>query len=154
VDGVTVFVCENPNLMAIVADRLGAVSAPLVCTDGMPGAAQRTLLTQLELAGARLMYHGDFDWPGITIANHIMSTWHMSLWRFGTKDYEVAATTVTSMRHGLSGACVAASWDPKLMFEMQRHGIAIAEESVATFLLADLHKSFDGVDRGTLQEQR
>jgi uncharacterized protein (TIGR02679 family) len=35
----TVFVCENPNVVAIAADRLGGDCAPLVCTDGMPAAA-------------------------------------------------------------------------------------------------------------------
>ena len=140
VNDVTVFVCENPNLMAIVADRLGAASAPLVCTDGMPAAAQRTLLTQLKIAGACLMYHGDFDWPGLQIANHMISTWKMDLWRFGAKDYEVAVTNAPHIRYDLSGACVAASWDAALMLAMQHHGVAIAEESVADSLLLDLHQ--------------
>lgn len=140
VSGVTVFVCENPNLVAIVADRLGAASAPLVCTDGMPSAAQRTLLTQLQRAGAHLMYHGDFDWPGLQIANHVRRAWQVNLWRFSAKDYEVAVTNAPHTRHNLSGACVAASWDPALMLAMQHHGIAIAEESVAANLLEDLHQ--------------
>jgi len=140
VNGVTVFVCENPNLVAIAADRLGAASAPLVCTDGMPAAAQRTLLTQLERAGARLMYHGDFDWAGLQIANHVMRTWPANLWRFGAKDYEVAVTNAPHARHDLSGACVAALWDEALMLAMQSHGIAIAEEAVAASLLEDLHQ--------------
>lgn len=140
VNGVTVFVCENPNLMAIVADRLGAASAPLVCTDGTPAAAQRTLLSQLKVAGARLMYHGDFDWPGLQIANYVIGTWQMDLWRFGVNDYEVAVANAPPARHDLSGICVAASWDPALMLTMQRHGIAIAEESVAASLLSDLHQ--------------
>jgi uncharacterized protein (TIGR02679 family) len=140
VNGVTVFVCENPNLVAIVADRLGRASAPLVCTDGMPAAAQRTLLTQLERGGARLMYHGDFDWAGLQIANHLTRTWQASLWRFNTKDYEAAVTNAPHTRHELSGSPVAASWDVALMLAMQRHGIAIAEESVAASLLVDLHQ--------------
>jgi len=67
-----VYVCENPNLVAIAADRWGSDCAPLVCTDGMPAAAQRCLLSQLASARARLCYHGDFDWPGIRIGNHVM----------------------------------------------------------------------------------
>ena len=47
-----VFVCENPDIVAIAADRLGSTCAPLVCTDGMPSAAQQTLLAQLAAAGA------------------------------------------------------------------------------------------------------
>jgi uncharacterized protein (TIGR02679 family) len=138
VDGATVFVCENPNLVAIAADRLGRASAPLVCTDGMPAAAQRTLLTELERRGARLMYHGDFDWPGLQIANHVTRTWHANLWRFSTEDYEVAVANAPHARHNLSGSSVAALWDGALMAAMERHGIAIAEESVAASLLADL----------------
>jgi uncharacterized protein (TIGR02679 family) len=138
VEGVTVFVCENPNLVAIAAARLGRASAPLVCTDGMPAAAQRTLLTELERRGARLMYHGDFDWPGLQIANHVTRTWHANLWRFSTEDYEVAVANAPHARHNLSGSSVAALWDGALMAAMERHGIAIAEESVAASLLADL----------------
>jgi uncharacterized protein (TIGR02679 family) len=140
VNGVTVFVCENPNLLAIAADRLGAACAPLVCTDGMPAAAQRTLLFQLERAGARLMYHGDFDWAGLQIANHVMRTWQVNLWRFSAKDYEAAVINAPHTRHDLSGACVAASWDVALMLAMQHHGIAIAEEAVAASLLEDLQQ--------------
>ncbi|WP_010097926.1 TIGR02679 family protein [Burkholderia ubonensis] len=133
-----VFVCENPNFVAIAADRLGAASAPLVCTDGMPAAAQRTLLTQLVRAGAHLMYHGDFDWPGVQIGNQVMGTWHANPWRFAARDYEAAAANPPPVRHELSSASVSASWDATLATVMQRHGIAIAEEAVAAALLEDL----------------
>lgn len=67
VAGQMVSVCENPNLVAIAADVLGARCAPLVCTDGMPAAAERILLEQLKKADAVLRYHGDVDWPGLAI---------------------------------------------------------------------------------------
>ena len=86
------------------------------------------------------MYHGDFDWAGLQIANHVMRTWPANLWRFGAKDYEVAVTNAPHARHDLSGACVAALWDEALMLAMQSHGIAIAEEAVAASLLEDLHQ--------------
>lgn len=140
VHGMTVFVCENPNLVAIAADRLGAASAPLVCTDGMPAAAQRTLLTQLTHAGAHLIYHGDFDWPGLHIGNQVMHAWHAQPWRFAARDYEAAAANSSSVKHELSGTWVSASWDGTLANAMQRHGIAIAEEAVATTLLEDLSR--------------
>jgi uncharacterized protein (TIGR02679 family) len=108
----------------------------------MPAAAQRTLLTQLKLAGALLKYHGDFDWPGITIANHIIRTWRVNLWRFGVSDYELAVNVIarnsSQLQHNLSGDCVEALWDPALRLAMEHHGIAIAEESLAASLLADL----------------
>jgi uncharacterized protein (TIGR02679 family) len=67
----TVFICENPTIVAAVADRLAKDSSPLVCVDGQPKTAARVLLTQLAKAGYRLAYHGDFDWKGIGIANLI-----------------------------------------------------------------------------------
>ncbi|MGT2455462.1 TIGR02679 family protein [Cupriavidus basilensis] len=72
VRGRAVFICENANVVSFVADQLGAHCAPLVCIDGMPGAAQRLLLTYLQRDGASLFYHGDFDWEGIRIANHVV----------------------------------------------------------------------------------
>ena len=136
----TVFVCENPNLVAIATDRLGAHCAPLVCTDGMPAAAQRTLLTQLMHSGASLRYHGDFDWPGVQIANHVVRAWGAHPWRFGAIDYEAAAASSSRTRRDLDDACIVASWDAALAPAMQRHGLAIAEEAVAASLLADLRQ--------------
>jgi uncharacterized protein (TIGR02679 family) len=136
----TVFVCENPNLVAIAADRLGARCASLVCTDGMPAAAQRTLLTQLVQAGAHLRYHGDFDWPGMQIANHVMRTWGAHPWRFGALDYEASVAIASHTRRDLADARIVASWDAALAPAMQRHGLAIAEEAVAASLLRDLPK--------------
>ena len=136
-----VFVCENPNLVAIAADRLGARCVPLVCTDGMPAAAQRTLLDQLAAAGARLQYHGDFDWPGLRIANHVMRVWKAAPWRFGAVDYVDAVTAMPSARHALDDTLVDASWDAALTTAMRHHRWAIAEEAVAAPLLADLRRT-------------
>lgn len=138
VAGRTVHVCENPNLLAIAADRLGPAAAPLVCTDGMPAAAQRTLLAQLAAAGAHLYYHGDFDWPGIAIANHVMRTYGARPWRFGAADYRAALPVVPRRGHRLAGTPVAAAWDANLAPAMREAGVAVAEESLATSLLADL----------------
>lgn len=133
-----IFVCENPNLLAIAADRLGAHCAPMVCTEGMPAAAQRTLLTQLAQAGARLHYHGDFDWPGIHIANHVLRTWPARPWRLAAADYEAAANGAPHTRRDLADAGPDAAWDNLLAPAMRRHGLAIAEEAVAIALLEDL----------------
>lgn len=134
----SIFVCENPNLLAIAADHLGTHCAPLVCTDGMPAAAQRTLLDQLQTAGALLHYHGDFDWPGIGIANFVIRTWQALPWRLAVSDYEAAARANFHSLHNLGEASVVAMWDPLLVPAMQKADIAIAEESVAATLLEDL----------------
>ena len=132
-----VFVCENPNVVSIAADRLAHNCAPLVCTDGMPGAAQRTLLFQLAAAGARLWYHGDFDWPGIVIANLVIREHSARPWRMSADDYVSAAVTVTTPV-SLAGAMVAASWDDELSAQMMALDVTVAEEALATQMLVDL----------------
>ena len=136
--GREIYVCENPNLLAIAADELGAGCAPLVCTDGMPAAAQRCLLSQLARAGARLRYHGDFDWPGLGIGNHIMRQHGATPWRFGAADYLAAAQRAPRPGHVLQGKAAVASWDEALTHAMREQGLAIAEEAVANLLLQDL----------------
>lgn len=133
-----VYVCENPNLVAIAADRWGSDCAPLVCTDGMPGAAQRCLLSQLAKARAQLCYHGDFDWPGLRIGNHVMREHGARSWRFGAADYEAAVDGATGLGQTLTGKAARALWDEGLMAAMQRHRLSIAEEALAAALLEDL----------------
>jgi uncharacterized protein (TIGR02679 family) len=136
-----VYVCENPNIVSIAADRLGSSCAPLICTDGMPAAAQRVLLKQLADAGAELLYHGDFDWAGVHIANNVMKLCECSHWRFGTQDYLQAVGTAPTKERDLGETRVVASWDPELVEAMQSHGMAIAEEAVASLLVSDLRRS-------------
>ena len=140
VAGCEVYVCENPNLLAIAADRWGCRCAPLVCTDGMPSAAQRVLMTQLTKAGAQLLYHGDFDWPGLQIANHVMRVHGAQPWHFGAVDYETAVPSAPRPGHRLAGPPVTAAWDAALAPAMQSHGLAIAEEGLASSLLQDLQR--------------
>jgi uncharacterized protein (TIGR02679 family) len=138
IDGTPIYVCENPNIVAIAADQLGPRCASLVCTEGMPAAAQRTLLTQLTQAGARLLYHGDFDWAGLRIANFVMRTWPALPWRFTTADYEAAVAHATHRLHSVGDVPVSASWDNSLTAAMKSCGQAIAEEAIVAGLLEDL----------------
>lgn len=136
--GRAVFVCENPNLLAIAAEQLGAGCAPLVCTDGMPAAAQRTLLQQLLRRGAQLRCHSDFDWAGVRITNQLLRSAGATPWRMRTADYEAAARAAASARHPLDSAGTEATWDTRLTAAMREHGLAIAEEAIAETLLGDL----------------
>lgn len=137
--GKVVFVCENPNLVAIVADTLGSRSAPLVCTDGMPAAAQRTLLRQLVGLGAQLRYHGDFDWPGIRIANLMVAQFGAVPWRMDEADYrEAVAMSASEDAPTLTGAAVSPAWNAGLGQAMQELDRPIAEEAVAARLVGEL----------------
>lgn len=138
VNGLPVYVCENPNLIAIAADHLGASCAPMVCTDGMPAAAQRTVLNQLVQAGAALRYHGDFDWPGLRIGNHVMREHGARPWRFSAADYLAACAIAARPGRPLQGAESEASWDAGLALTMRTAQQAIDEEMVAESLIQDL----------------
>ncbi|MGA2165713.1 MAG: TIGR02679 family protein [Solirubrobacteraceae bacterium] len=133
----TVHICENPVVVALAADRLGAECPPLVCTNGQPGAATMLLLRALVAAGARLSHHGDFDWGGVRIANVLHARLPLLPWRFDTEAYLRAADAVPSPQP-LVGTPASASWDPRLGETMRRVGRRVEEELVLEELLADL----------------
>jgi uncharacterized protein (TIGR02679 family) len=128
-----VFVCENPAVVAAAAQRLGIKTAPLVCTEGQPTTAVRLLLDQLSRSGCRLLYHGDFDWPGIQIANLMHARHSASAWRMSVEDYCAAPKAVP-----LEGAAVEAHWDGRLASCMTEDGRSVHEEQVLATLLGDL----------------
>lgn len=138
VAGLDVFVCENPNVVAIAADGLGAACAPLVCTDGMPAAAQRVLLSQLARDGARLRYHGDFDWPGIDIGNVVIGRLGARSWRFSAPDYRAALGACAPSERRLEIGAHEAAWDPTLADAMRSARRPVDEEAVAALLIGDL----------------
>ncbi|MEU2254425.1 TIGR02679 family protein [Nocardia xishanensis] len=134
-----VYVCENPAVVAAAADRLGPACPPLVCTAGQPGTAVVRLLDLLTAAGARLHYHGDFDWYGIAIANLLHRRYHWLPWRFSADDYSAAAPPIDT--GPLKGAAIEARWDAELATVMSRRGVQIEEEVVLDQLLTDLAAS-------------
>lgn len=141
VDGASVHICENPVVVSLAADRLGARCPPLVCTNGQPVAAVMVLLRQLSAAGARLHHHGDFDWGGLRIGNVLHTRLPIEPWRFDAATYERAV----AQRPGpaLRGAPAVARWDPRLGPSMQRFGRAVEEELVVGELLDDLARESD-----------
>ncbi len=133
---VVVSVCENPSIVAAAADRLHMKCAPLICTDGMPGAAQRILMQQLTDAGATLRYHGDFDWAGLRIGNFVIGRCGAIPWRFGAADY--LGTERFIGRPLDPSASVVAIWDAKLADVMIAQGHEVHEEQLIEALLQDL----------------
>lgn len=128
-----VFVCENPSIVAAAADRLGKRSAPLLCTEGQPRTAAHLVLRALVQAGISVRYHGDFDWPGIAIANLLLEQHGIKPWRMSAADYRTAPPGKS-----LHGAPCAPLWDRELQAAMQDRGCAVHEEQVMDLLLRDL----------------
>jgi uncharacterized protein (TIGR02679 family) len=135
--GRSVFVCENPVVVAEASNSIGTQSAPLVCVSGHPAGAATLLLGRLVEAGAVLRYHGDFDWPGVTIANGVVARFGARSWRFDAAAYR---SSVAAGRGGapLRGAPVVAGWDAALTSTMAKGGVRVEEETVLDDLLGDL----------------
>ncbi|AXL92315.1 TIGR02679 family protein [Streptomyces sp. CB09001] len=137
--GARVHVCENPRVVEAAADT--ARTAPLVCTSGSATTVVLTLLDVLAASGCTFAYHGDFDWPGIALANRITQRYGAEPWRMRAADYEYLASraqvrdTPTIL---LTGPPAEAAWDPELAPTMTAVGIALHEEAALDLLLEDL----------------
>lgn len=126
-----VLVCENPRVLEAVAERHAGGRA-VVCTSGEPNTVVTELLRRLADAGHPLRYHGDFDWPGIAIANRVVARFGAVPWRMALADYEEA---VRPDGPELVGRPVDAGWDAELGAGMRSFGRAVHEESVLGPLL-------------------
>jgi hypothetical protein len=133
----TVHVCENPAVLRRAAADLGPRSRPLICTEGQPSTAFHRLASAVTANDGRLRYHGDFDWPGIAIANSVIRRHHATPWRLSAADYREAVREDAD-HVKLSGPPQPTPWDPALADAMAATARAVYEESVANPLIADL----------------
>ncbi|MGW9410201.1 TIGR02679 family protein [Streptomyces diastaticus] len=132
----TVYVCENPAVLRRAAGELGASSPPLICTEGRPSTAFHRLARLVVEAGGTLLYHGDFDWPGIDMTNQLRIRYHAKPWRMSAADY-LSGVRADSDQVRLSGRRQDTCWEPELAEVMERENRAVYEEAVADTLLAD-----------------
>ena len=137
IPGALVHVCENPAVLRRAAAELGASAAPLMCTEGRPSTAFHQLAAAVTGGGGRLRYHGDFDWPGVAIANSVIRRHGAGPWRMGAADYRVAVSA-DDEHVALTGPPQPTPWDPELGEVMAATGRVLYEESVADALLTDL----------------
>jgi uncharacterized protein (TIGR02679 family) len=144
--GALVHVCENPAVLRRAAAELGPGSAPLLCTEGRPSMAFHQLAGVIVRGGGELLYHGDFDWPGLAIASSVMGRHGARPWRMSAADY-IAGVHRNAGVHShaehvrLAGTPQPTEWDPGLAEVMAASGRVVYEESVADALLTDLSAS-------------
>lgn len=134
----TVWVFENPSVVALALARFGTRCPPVVCTSGWPNSAGILLLRGLSAAGCTLRYHGDFDGEGIRIAANVAARTGATPWRMSTADYLDALSadaTGTPV-----GRVTDAPWDAALADQLRAHDVTVSEERVADLLLEKLDK--------------
>ncbi len=130
-----VWVCENPAIVSLAADRLGARCGPLVCTEGMPASVAGRLLGLLADAGVELLAHTDLDVGGVAIMSHLHTRFGARPWRLGLEDYLGALDGPTVP---LSHPVGATPWDLRLGPMMDERRLGIHEEALFDLLLDDL----------------
>lgn len=129
--GEIIHACENPQVLQRLATA--GVEHPVACMSGNPAAAGMTLLARTVV-----LYHGDFDWPGIAIARRVFDRGARP-WRFGRIDYVDAVDRLpTDNRLALSGRIQATPWDEGLSATMTAADVAVHEELTVDLLLSDL----------------
>lgn len=131
-----VLVCENPAVVENLKSRLGTGAPAMVCTSGRPNTAVSELLEALGRSGVKLLYHGDFDYAGIAIANEVIARFGAKPWNYDTNAYLRALEF--NPGHAPEGRTVEASWDPALATTIAQHNRAIHEEALIQDLLSDL----------------
>lgn len=137
--GTVIHICENPRVVEAAA--AAACAQPLICTSGSAATVVLTLLDSLAAAGCSFAYHGDFDWPGIALANRIIRRYDALPWRMGAEDYERLAARSQAEgipRLPLDGRPVSATWDRGLAPAMTALGLALHEEVTLDLLIGDL----------------
>ncbi|MCP4961651.1 MAG: DUF2399 domain-containing protein [Actinomycetia bacterium] len=140
VDAETVFVCENPAVLMVAADELGDLSAPLLCTSGVPSDAFWEVLGTARLRG-RLAVRADFDPAGLTIVASIIDRADANPWRFGTGDYLRALDDCGDLGLPLiDGEVPPTPWDPGLSSTMAASAQIVYEELMVDRLVSDLRR--------------
>jgi len=124
-----VFVCENPRVLEAIAER-GLDGIAIVCTSGRSTLVVLEVLRRLAESDAHIRYHGDFDWPGIAMANQLVALFDAQPWRMSADDY-----LDSPARLPLMGPGVEPAWDADLGAAMRHRGLAVHEEAVLGGLL-------------------
>lgn len=126
-----VLVCENPRVIEGLAEN-GVAGWAAVCTSGEPNLVVDKVLDHLARSDVELRYHGDFDWPGVAIANRAIDRYGVVPWRMTVDDYTRAARS-DGLR--LGDPAVEPVWDSELGAAMRTRDRAVHEESVLSQLL-------------------
>ena len=141
-DPVVASVCENPAVVMDAASRLGPMSGPILCTEGVPTDGFWALSEMLVAGGASLQVHADFDAAGCRIAGSVIERVGAVPWRFDAESYRDALARFGSVLvlPPSRGVVPVTPWDPALGSALAGDGRAVYEEVVVSDLIGDLSR--------------
>lgn len=126
-----VYVCENPAILRMAAERLGPDCAPMVATEGRANTAFWRLITTLP---GPVAVRGDFDKEGLEIAGAVMARIGARPWRFDVETYLAAPRKENK---AVAERLPETPWSPELAGALAG-GVRVEEEELLAWLLEDL----------------
>ncbi|BAL82617.1 hypothetical protein SELR_09090 [Selenomonas ruminantium subsp. lactilytica TAM6421] len=138
----TVYIVENSGVFSTLLDGLQArqKSVPLVALHGQLKAASWALLDRLAASGIRLLYAGDFDPEGLSIASHILNRYEgAALWHMSVNEYAQANLLLPENRLKKLPTSDHPQLTP-LVAAMRQEQKVLYQESLLQELQADLWK--------------
>ena len=96
-----VYIVENSGIFSALMDILTTrgKTVPLIAFHGQLKAASWAILDRLGKSEAKILYAGDLDPEGISIAQHILSRYdNVDLWHMSVEDYKEAVTDLPDGR--------------------------------------------------------
>lgn len=126
--GGRVLICENPSVLEAVATA--ELGVAVICTSGRPNLVTGQVLAAVAESRTPMIYHGDFDWPGLAMAADAGRRYGAKPWLMTAEDYENAPGSLP-----LKGSPVESPWDPELAAAMRHRGVAVHEEAVLDQLI-------------------
>lgn len=114
----------------------GTSARALICVDGWPTLTVSRLLDRLVPGQAR--HHGDFDWGGWRIAQHLRARHGIGSWRYDVDHYREAVAARPHARASLRGRSPGVAQRDALAGELAAIDHCVSEEQVLDQLLGDL----------------
>ena len=126
-----ILVCQSPRVLEAIAQARIEIGA--ICTSGRPNLVVTEVIMRARAGGARLRYHGNLDWLGVSLANDALSRHGAAPWLMSAADYLDAPGSMP-----LDGSPVEPAWDAELGAAMRRRGVSVHEEATLDHLVDEL----------------
>ncbi|MBR4695241.1 MAG: TIGR02679 family protein [Selenomonadaceae bacterium] len=97
----SVYIVENSGVFSTLLDKLqeNRAGIPLIALHGQLKAASWALLDKLAASGAKLLYGGDYDPEGLSIANKLLLKYqNADLWHMSAEEYRRASQPLPEER--------------------------------------------------------
>jgi uncharacterized protein (TIGR02679 family) len=134
-----VHLCENREIYEAALSQLGPNCPQLLCVDGWPSSTVTLLMD--HIAPGQAMHHGDYDWGGWRIFEHMRTRHGARPWRYDAAEFVSARARHPDAGRPLNGTPPPPEdWDD-LAAALAADGRGISEELELELLIDDLRSA-------------